>query len=154
VQAADIHKSPETYLGYARQEHLSSPEKIIQDNPARYSAPHKLELDQWALRGTWQLSKESALAKNAGGEISYHFQGRDLHLVLGTPNAKPVRFRVTLDGQAPGNDHGADIDAQGNGEIVEHRLYQLIRQNGNVNDHTFRIEFLDAGAEAFAFTFG
>jgi cytochrome c biogenesis protein CcdA/thiol-disulfide isomerase/thioredoxin len=152
--ATNIHKSPETYLGYARQENLTSPEKIMQDKPARYSAPHQLELDQWALRGTWQLSKESALATNAGAAISYHFQGRDLHLVLGTLKAKPVRFRVTLDGKAPGNNHGADIDAEGNGEIVEHRLYQLIRQNGNIKDHIFRIEFLDAGAEAFAFTFG
>jgi cytochrome c biogenesis protein CcdA/thiol-disulfide isomerase/thioredoxin len=152
--ATNIHKSPETYLGYTRQENLTSPEKIMQDKPARYSAAHQLELDQWALRGTWQLSKESALATNAGSAISYHFQGRDLHLVLGTLNAKPVRFRVTLDGKAPGNDHGADIDAEGNGEIVEHRLYQLIRQNGNIKDHIFRIEFFHAGAEAFAFTFG
>jgi hypothetical protein len=152
--AANIHKSPETYLGYARQENLSSPEKIIQDKPARYSAPHQLELDQWALRGIWQLSKESASATNAGDAISYHFQGRDLHLVLGTLNAKPVRFRVTLDGKAPGNHHGTDIDAGGYGEILEHRLYQLIRQNGNIKDHIFRIEFLDTGAEAFAFTFG
>jgi cytochrome c biogenesis protein CcdA/thiol-disulfide isomerase/thioredoxin len=152
--ATDIHKSPETYLGYARQEHLSSPEKITPDNPARYSTPHNLELDQWALNGTWQLSKESASSKRVDGEISYHFQGRDLHLVLGTLNAKPVRFRVTLDGLPPGNDHGADIDAQGNGEIIEHRLYQLIRQNDNIKNRIFRIEFLDPGAEAFAFTFG
>ena len=30
----------------------------------------------------------------------------------------------------------------------------LIRQSGEIKVRTFRIEFLDAGAEAFAFTFG
>ena len=35
-----------------------------------------------------------------------------------------------------------------------HRLYQLIRQKGPVEDRTFEIEFLDPGVQAFAFTFG
>jgi hypothetical protein len=32
------------------------------------------------------------------------------------------------------------------------RLYQLIRQNGAIVDHTFEIRFLDPGIEAHAFT--
>jgi hypothetical protein len=77
-----------------------------------------------------------------------------LHLVLGSRNGEPIRFRVTLDGVVPAADHGADIDAQGNGVIREQRLYQLIRQSGKIAAGTFRIEFLDTDAEAFAFTFG
>jgi hypothetical protein len=50
--------------------------------------------------------------------------------------------------------HGADIDDKGDGTVSEQRLYQLIRQTGNVGEHTFSIEFLDGGAQAFAFTFG
>jgi cytochrome c biogenesis protein CcdA/thiol-disulfide isomerase/thioredoxin len=152
--AAGVHKSPETYVGYSRQENLASPEAIIRDLPARYSAPRVLRLDEWALSGTWLLSKESAVSQTAGGAINYHFQGRDLHLVLGAHNGKPVRFKVTLDGKAPGNNHGADTDAQGNGVIQEQRLYQLIRQSGKIKDRAFHIEFLDTDAEAFAFTFG
>ncbi len=34
----------------------------------------------------------------ADGSISFRFQGRDLHLVLGPASeGKPVRFRVTLE---------------------------------------------------------
>jgi hypothetical protein len=33
-------------------------------------------------------------------------------------------------------------------------LYQLVRQSGPIADRQFEIEFLDAGVEAFAFTFG
>jgi len=67
---------------------------------------------------------------------------------------KPVRFRVRLEGKEPGEDHGSDTDAQGFGTITEHRLYQLIRQRDAIEDRTFEIEFLDPGAQAFAFTFG
>jgi hypothetical protein len=78
-----------------------------------------------------------------------------LHLVLGPPaTGKPVRFRVLIDGKAPGENHGVDTDAQGDGKIVDHRLYQLIRQKDPIEDRTFEIEFLDPGAQAFAFTFG
>jgi hypothetical protein len=65
-----------------------------------------------------------------------------------------VRFRVLVDGLPPGPAHGLDIDAQGYGTLTAQRLYQLIRQAPPIADHLFEIEFFDAGAEAFAFTFG
>ena len=152
--AGDRARSPETYLGYARQKNLASPEAVRQDMPMQYSTPQTLQSDRWALNGVWQISDESAVQTVHGGSISYRFQGRDLHLVMGVHTGNPVRFRVTLDGESPGKDHGADTDAQGNGVVQEQRLYQLIRQGGKAKDRTFRIEFLDDGVEAFAFTFG
>jgi hypothetical protein len=61
---------------------------------------------------------------------------------------------VLLDGAAPGASHGADTDADGRGVVTEQRLYQLIRQSGDVGEHTFSIEFLDPGAQGYSFTFG
>jgi hypothetical protein len=61
---------------------------------------------------------------------------------------------VTIDGAAPGDAHGADTDAAGNGVVSSQRLYQLIRQQGPIADHTFEIQFLDPGVDVFAFTFG
>jgi len=96
-----------------------------------------------------------AVLDQAGGRIAYRFHARDLHLVLGPgKDGKPVRFRVLLDGQPPGADHGADVDDQGEGVVKEQRLYQLVRQHGDIKDRTFEIQFLDPGAQAFAFTFG
>ncbi len=154
AEAADMERSPETYLGYARSENFASREPIKIENPAKYSTPRTLKLNQWALSGTWQVTGESATLKEAGGAISFRFRGRDLHLVMGSGNGKPLRFKVTLDGGAPGADHGTDASAAGYGEIREQRLYQLIRQSGDISDRTFRIEFLDDGVQAFAFTFG
>jgi cytochrome c biogenesis protein CcdA/thiol-disulfide isomerase/thioredoxin len=150
----DVERSPETYLGYARQRNFVSTDAIRQDVPARYTAPRSLRPDHWALSGTWQIGRESLVLQQAGGAISYRFRGRDLHLVLGSHSGAPIHFRVTLDGRPPGRDHGADTDAQGNGVIREQRLYQLVRQHGKLGNPAFRIEFIDSGAEAYAFTFG
>ena len=90
-----------------------------------------------------------------GGSIVYRFHARDLHLVLGPgPEGKPVRFRVTIDGAPPGGGRGTDVDGDGQGVVTGQRLYQLIRQDGKVSDHTFEIQFLDPGVQAYAFTFG
>lgn len=114
-----------------------------------------LTVNQWALGGEWNVSRENAALVAAPGTVVFRFHARDLHLVLGpAPDGKPVRFRVRLDGAAPGDEHGMDTDAQGDGTVTEYRLYQLIRQPGKVEDRTFEIEFLDPGIQAFAFTFG
>jgi hypothetical protein len=90
-----------------------------------------------------------------GGQIVYRFHARDLHLIIDPAHrGEPIRFHVTIDGQSPGADRGLDVDASGNGTATEQRLYQLIRQARLIVDRTFAIEFLDAGVEAHAFTFG
>jgi cytochrome c biogenesis protein CcdA/thiol-disulfide isomerase/thioredoxin len=158
VQApADLNdvQSPETYIGYARQENYVSPEQIQKDLPGTYTAPARLDVNNWALVGKWDVSPERAALLTAPGKIVFRFHARDLHLVLGPgKNGRPIRFRVLLDGAPPLDDHGADVDGQGNGAAKEYRLYQLIRQKGKVEDRTFQIEFLDPGVQAFAFTFG
>ncbi len=147
--------SPETYVGYHRAAHFASAEPIGEDSRKVYTLQPRLSLNQWGLAGTWKVGAESAVLQNAPGKIAFRFHARDLHLVLGpTKDGKPVRFIVKLDGTPPGEDHGMDADSNGAGTVREHRLYQLIRQKGAVEDRTFEIEFLDPGVQAFAFTFG
>jgi hypothetical protein len=91
----------------------------------------------------------------APGKILFRFHSRDLHLVVApAKDGRPVRFRVTLDGAAPGDNYGSDSTPDGTGEVREPRLYQLIRQKGQIKDRTFEIEFLDPGVQALDFTFG
>jgi hypothetical protein len=101
------------------------------------------------------VEKQSIVLNAANGRIAYRFHARDLHLVMG-PSARgaSVRFRVLIDGKPPSAAHGIDVDDQGNGTASDQRLYQLIRQQEPIIDRQFEIEFLDAGVEAFAFTFG
>jgi hypothetical protein len=157
VQAAadEAHdQSPETYVGYQRAENFSSAGGFAQDRAKLYAAPGALTLNQWALAGTWAVDPEKAVLHAAPGKIEFRFFARDLHLVLGPNGGKPVRFRVLLDGEAPAASHGSDTDAGGQGTVTEQRLYQLIRQPGDVREHVFSIEFLDPGVQAYSFTFG
>jgi thiol-disulfide isomerase/thioredoxin len=148
-------RSPETYVGYARTENFASREPMGRDSRRTYSAPVKPALNQWGLSGAWSVAAEYAVLESAPGKIVFRFHSRDLHMVFGpAKKGTPVRFRVTLNGVAPGGDHGTDTAADGTGEVKEPRMYQLIRQNGQIKDALFVIEFLDPGAEAFSFTFG
>ena len=152
---SEFQWSPETYIGYGRAENFASPERVVRDRATTYSLPAAVGLDEWALGGSWNVGAEHAVLAAAPGRIRFQFRGRDVHLVLGpSPNGKPVRFTVTVDGAAPGDDHGADDAPDGSGEVRQPRLYQLIRLRQPAEGHTFEIEFLDPGVEAFVFTFG
>jgi thiol-disulfide isomerase/thioredoxin len=133
--------SPETYLGSQRAERRAE------------APPASLALNHWALSGDWTIQEQGAKLNEAGGSIAFRFRARDLHLVLRTGDT-PVRFRVSLDGEAPGASHGTDVDEQGNGVVSEPRLYQLIRQPGRIEEHTFEITIVEPGVEAYVFTFG
>ncbi len=147
-------QSPETYVGYERAENFVSPGGAVNDAAHEYTDGDP-RLNEWGFTGRWKIGAQSAVADSVKAGIVYVFHARDLHLVLGpAQSGRAVRFRVTLDGKPPGDDHGADIDAQGFGTINGERLYQLIRQKGAIAERRFRIEFLDAGAQAYAFTFG
>jgi thiol-disulfide isomerase/thioredoxin len=129
----DDLRTPETYLGAARSE----------ASPA-----------DWALAGEWTTGLERVVLEEPGGSIAFRFHARDAHLVLSAGARGPIGFRLLLDGEAPGAAHGVDVDEDGNGVLRDGRLYQLVRQRDGVRARTLEITFLDAGAEAYAFTFG
>jgi hypothetical protein len=148
-------KSPENYLGYERTENFASPDSAALNKPHSYIAPAQLRLNQWALSGDWTIGRQAIVLKQPGGRIVYRFHARDLHLVMGpSEGGTSVRFRGLIDGQSAVAVRGLDVDERGEGTVTEQRLYQLIRQPQPIHDRQFEIEFLDAGVEAFAFTFG
>jgi len=134
-------QSPETYIGTAQA--------------TRFVSTGRLKLNEWSLNGNWAMKREFAVSREAKGSIAYRFHARDVHLVMGpAKRGATVRFRVSIDGKPPGAARGVDVDAEGVGQIEEPRMYQLIRQPGPIADRQFEIEFLDAGAEVYVFTFG
>ena len=104
--------------------------------------------------GNWSVGGESAALGAVGGSIAYRFEGRDLNLVLTPPPGGVARFNVRLDGGPPGDDHGLDVDASGEGTMGEPRLYQLVRQRLGSRECTFEITFAHPGVRAYVFTFG
>jgi hypothetical protein len=136
----DSLQSGETYLGTEQTEHFAP-------------GATRLRLNEWTLAGDWRIGDKAVALSKPTGKILYRFHARDVNLVMGpTARGASVRFRVRIDEQPASG--GADVDAQGLGVVTEQRTYQLIRQTRPIADRQFEIEFLDAGVEAFCFTFG
>jgi thiol-disulfide isomerase/thioredoxin len=140
-------ESPETYLGYEQARNFD--EARADDDADR------LRLNHWTLLGDWTIGRRAAVLNQADGRIAFRFHARDVNLVMspGEPGT-PVPFRVLVDGGSPGEAHGLDVDEQGQGTVVEPRLYQLVREPGAITDRTVEITFLAPGVEAYVFTFG
>jgi len=143
-------RTPETYLGYSRSEHLAA----TANSGKAFQLPDQLGLNQWALAGDWSIRPEFVVLDEPGGAIAFRFHARDVHLVLSTRTSDAIPFRVLLDGEPPDRSHGVDVDEDGHGVLREGRLYQLVRQNGAVQDRTLEISFDGQGVEAYVFTFG
>jgi thiol-disulfide isomerase/thioredoxin len=140
-------ESPETYLSYEQGRNFD--EARADDDADR------LRLNHWTLLGDWTIGRRAAVLNQADGRIAFRFHARDVNLVMspGEPGT-PVPFRVLVDGDSPGEAHGLDVDEQGQGTVVEPRLYQLVREPGEITDRTVEITFLAPGVEAYVFTFG
>ena len=148
-------QSPETYTGYGQSTGFASEDVAAFDEPHVYDAAARLPLNHWDLSGRWTIARHAVILNDPGGRIAFRFHARDLNLVMG-PASKgaSIPFRVYLDGQAADGALGSDVEADGRGIVGDQRTYQLIRQGGPIADRTFEIEFLDAGVEAYCFTFG
>ena len=136
----DDLRSPESYLG-------------TEQSRGFVRSAARLRLNEWTVAGDWTLGSNAVALKQPNGRIAFRFHARDLNLVMGPAGrGMSVRHRVRIDGRPASG--GADVDGQGQGVVTEQRTYQLIRQARPIEDRQFEIEFLDAGVEAFCFTFG
>ena len=151
----DNLRTPETYLGYGRTWSFGSAGGLAAGRPQSYLAPDALPLNEWGLAGDWTALDDRVVLLRPNGRISFRFHARDVNLVMGPMDgSSPIAFRVSIDGAPPRDATGSDVDGEGAGALVEPRMYQLVRQRGPIADRLFEIEFLERGAEAFAFTFG
>ena len=126
--------TPETYLGAARSENFASPGGAAYDERRAYELPVHLPFNHWALAGEWTVGLENVALEEAGGSIAWRYHARDAHIVLSPGAGGPIPFRVLLDGEPPGPSHGVDVDEDGNGELREGRMYQLVREHDEVRE--------------------
>ena len=148
-------RSPETYLGYSQSSGFVAEDSEFYDRPHVYEGAHDLPLNSWDLTGDWTVAQHAAVLNEPGGRIAFAFHARDVNLVMG--RRPPVRrfrsgCRSTADPSTVRT--GADVDADGRGVLTDQNTYQLIRQSARSPTARFEIEFLEAGAEAYCFTFG
>lgn len=147
--------SPETYLGYVRGERFN--QEIKTDIDTTYVIPNNPAINQASFGGRWRVEHESARVVEQNASLTYRFLASAVHLVMGSTNGA-IRVRVTLNGAPiPPPARPAEM-REINGETIlmvnGKDLYTLIDQKGIYKEGLLQIEFLDAGADVFAFTFG
>jgi thiol-disulfide isomerase/thioredoxin len=148
-------RSAETYLGYGQATGFASADTATFDEPHRYASSGSLPLNTWELTGAWTVARHASISGEPGGRVAFEFHARDVNLVMGpVTRGTAVPFRVLIDGVPATHAVGTDVGPDAHGVLTHQRTYQLVRQHGEIRERRFEIEFLDAGAEVYCFTFG
>ena len=144
-------RTPELYLGYGRIQYLASPEPLVKDSPAAYSAPGNLPQNFFSYQGIWELGEERANPSEGSG-LRLNFEAKNVFLVI-SPKQGSGRFEVLLDGErVNSSDAGEDV-VDGTVVVESDRLYDLIHLQ-TPGRHLLELRFLDGNLALFAFTFG
>ena len=149
-------QSPETYLGYAQSTGFASQTRRevrpgAPTTPRHRSCPSTTGTSPAPGRSP---STPRSSTSRAGGSRSS--STRAISTWSWAPRPEASRFRSAFSSTARplSGAAGTDVAADGHGTVTDQRCYQLIRQPGPIAERRFEIEFLDAGAEAYCFTFG
>ena len=137
-----LNQTPETYLGYARATHFSSPQSAEPDQITAFTYPKGLSLHHWALKGKWFIDAEKIVAQEKGAALKLRFSARKVFLVMGVPPRKNVAVSVSLNGVPQ---RGINVNRQ--------TLYTLIAQD-KAKSGILEIQASAPGLSAYAFTFG
>jgi cytochrome c biogenesis protein CcdA/thiol-disulfide isomerase/thioredoxin len=142
--------TPETYLDPQRQQGFVT--KLSPGTNNYPGASGMLGLNQFALKGPWDVGSQSITATGAGASISGGVQAAKVYLVLTSAGNVPRQARVLLDGQPIPSAHaGADVK-NGVITVTGQRLYSLVSFPA-AQQFDFTIE-LPPGVSAYDFTFG
>jgi thiol-disulfide isomerase/thioredoxin len=141
--------TPETYLGSKRADGWTP----VAPTPGVHAYPGAagLQLNEFALRGTWNVTGESAAAVR-DAQVEVEFQAAHVYLVLSSRGDRPRAVDVLLDGR-PVTAAASGADAHGGRVTVRsQRLYELVALPSAQQRHlTLR---LAPGVSGYAFTFG
>lgn len=140
-------QSPETYLGHERAKGYVG-ETPLASGTHTYTPGADPGTDEWTLSGEWDVDDEKITATRDGAQLTYHFRGRDVYLVLGGPDG--AELTVT---SSAGNETGETDVKDDKITLDAHRLYHLVHLPQTATEATVTIA-VPRGVSAHAFTFG
>lgn len=150
--ATSFFQTPETYLGYRRQENFVNVGELVQDQPVIYQIADKISSDHWSIGGSWQMGEQILKATGADSILRFRFNAKEVYLVMGSD--QPQTVDVYLDGQPIGDDQaGQDVVASKVPTVSDYRLYRLVKSEKNIKSGLLELR-VPEGVELNAFTFG
>ena len=150
VSGAQVN-SPETYFGSNRNEYLGNGTQGLPGSQ-NLVTPKTIDSNLVYLDGTWNFNSEYAESKNAGAKITYQYNAKNVYFVASSANG--VRVKVLIDGKPIDQSiAGTDVSSDGTILIKADKLYNIV--NGtSYGQHTLELDSIDAGLDAYTFTFG
>ena len=139
-------KTPETYLGYRRQQGFQSATELLKDQRESYSLKNDLDTGEWSLEGDW-VSTAEAVVSGLTGILELQFNAREVFLVIEPEPGASIN--VLLDGEVP--EDTSDVH-DGLLRPDASRMYQLIELD-KAEKARLRLE-VTGKVRLFAFTFG
>jgi len=136
------NQTPETYLGYAREQHFAGETVPLHDAIMDYHFPAILPLHHWALEGKWKMEAERLITQDKNAALQFHFSAKKAYLVMGNSTDTPLAASISLNGKAM-----KPI------AVSRHTLYELVNQE-HAKEGQLQITADHAGLEVYAFTFG
>jgi cytochrome c biogenesis protein CcdA/thiol-disulfide isomerase/thioredoxin len=139
----------ETYLDPQRAQGFAQP---LQPGDHSYSAPGNLQLNEFALAGSWHVGAESITPVSGTASIEGGVQAQHVYLVMTSAGNVPRTAQVLLDGRPIPNKYaGADVH-DGRVTVLAQRLYSLVAFP--TDEQAVITVKLPLGISAYDFTFG
>ncbi len=151
-QPITINETPETYLGYSRAEHFSSPEAISNDQSSVYSFPEKIAQDHWALQGSWKIMADRIISAKNNAAIEINFYARKVYIVMGNATSKTIKVDLLLNGKKVLVNKGKNV-IDSSIDVNKYSLYEAIDLDQPGND-ILEVISSSPGLEVYTFTFG
>jgi len=144
--------TPETYFGSNRAQ-FGYPTPNYPNGSFTIPVQKIIPQDQFALGGKWLIASDYVQAA-AGSTIGEHFSAANVYMIL-KPGSGPVnKVAVSYNGRPlVGSLAGSDV-VNGVISVDSDRLYNIFSSGRTPSTGTLRFTFLNAGIQAFTFTFG
>ena len=144
--------TPETYFGSNRA-HFGYPTPNYPNGSFTIPEQKTIPQDQFALGGKWLIASDYVQAA-PGATIAEHFAATNVYMILKPGTGTVNRVAVTYNGKPlVGTLAGSDV-VNGVINVDSDRLYNIFSSGSAPSNGTLRFTFLDAGIQAFTFTFG
>ncbi len=136
------NQTPETYLGRARANQYTSPERVMEGLSSDYTYPTDLPMHAWALQGRWKIGLDRITSAKKDAAIKIHFNASKVFVVMGSTLGQSIEVKVELDGKPV---HGITVD--------QHRLYEALSFEKPTTG-MLQLTASEPGLEIYTFTFG
>lgn len=143
--------TPETYLGFARAEHETSP-KLVPDQSMEYTFSDQMIPNAWSLQGLWLSHSDNIKAMSEHSSLKINFKAAKVFVVMGNSTKKTILVKVLFNGKPVFINKGRDVF---NSTVLvdKYALYELLDFPEKTNG-ILQISPETSGLEVFTFTFG